>query len=620
MPFNDASDFDTLDKYEKLFKGELKTLKNEPSEFFFCEDYPFGKTKCDLLFVGRIKKPVIADIKAKAAKVSWGQVAAKDKSVKLEIEHGRVVEKQLQPLFKGSGFTFEVVDSIATPARTTEEEHDQRQAEVKARRALYTISETFKDMGHVLAGSDRTAIRKDLDSAEALIDQGKAGEAQVLIDKSAKELDEQKKNIREDFESRKSKLSENLAKELKDIALKLSAVKGKLDPAERQAAGLAITLKSMEEALKKPGIKKSDFEKRTANISEKRSELEKLQAALKILHSELDPEVEILKELADRAPNALKLAVLNMQNRLDAVDNASKSAVEMQGELTALVDKMGVANRWLEEGRDTDEDGNVQDDRVGTDRDHGVGRHGPQTGLDRQAQRVGTAEGVTPERPGNEHGTTQHTATWHKVTIVYEQDESGKKVIKSRSELEKNIVAAVDTEFATSKGSMWATPVLEREAVKKAIDTAKAMQAHTEYQDSTGAWKPFTSLAITLGKPDSSAGWGYGVERDGATVDKAVAANLLNEFEEGRKSLDDLLKDLNVKLFTRDGGVEMIHHAIVVFKRTSSGDKWDLVTHYPDRTLTTANVGWECARNWRPGNVVFRGPQGTATVNNRTLA
>lgn len=622
MPFTALTDFDTIKKYETVLKTELNKLDGEPSEFFFCEKFPLEGKKVDLLFVGKIKKPVIEALKTQGASLTWGQVTANKKSLKLEVERGKLTDSKLTPVLKGTTFTFELVDSIATPSKPSEEDQALLQKSVKAKRALFTVSETFKDMGHVLAPSDRSAIRKDLESAETLIEQGKPDQAQVLIDKSIKELEEQKAAIKNEVQSRKQQLGQDLEKELQDIARQLGPLNEQISVEERKVKVLQNTIDSMLQAQKKPGIKQKEFLERKGRIEIAQGELTSAQQKLKEVRDKLDPQIALLEELKDKAPVKMQTIVQNMQQRLTAVENASKSAEQMHKELSDLVGKMSQATAWQKDNKDTLNDDGTQrttpDDDVNTTRGHGTGRHGAQTGLDRQAQRASTEEGVTPDQPGNKFGVTQHQTSWNKVSIVYETDTKGQKVIKNRTTVVKNIVNAVSNTVKSDVGSMWATPVLEREAVKRAIDTAKAMEPYLEYEKN-GAWHAFTSLAITLGKPTSAPGWGYAVESDGTHVDPAEASRILGEFEKGKLTLDGLFNELNVKLVTRDGGAEMIHHAIVVFKRATGGAKWELVTHYPNHKLTSADVGWECARDWRPGTVKFKTPTGTTTVSNKKL-
>ena len=79
-----------------------------------------------------------------------------------------------------------------------------------------------------------------------------------------------------------------------------------------------------------------------------------------------------------------------------------------------------------------------------------------------------------------------------------------------------------------------------------------------------GTQKEFKSLSIVLGKPSSTPGWGYAVEKDGADVDPGDAETLLQQFETGAIDLRKLFSELNVKLLSKDGGATMIPHAIVV--------------------------------------------------------
>lgn len=624
MPFHELTDFDTLKKYQAALKVELTKLDGEPSEFFFCEKFPLEGKPTDLLFLGRVKKTVVQALKDKGGALTYGQVTAHKKTLKLEVERGKLTASKLTPVLKGSAFEFELVDSIATPDKPSEEDQELRQKTVKAQRALFTVLETFKDMGHVLASSDRSAIRKDLDSADALIKDGKPVQALVLIDKSAKELDEQKANIKSDGAARKKELTQDLEKELQDIARQLTPLNEEISKAEGKVKVIQNNLDTMLLAQKKPGIKQKDLLERKGRIETAQSDLLVAQQEVQKVRDKLNPQIAALKDLKDRAPVKMQTILMNMQQRLTAVEGASKSAAESHKELSALVGKMSQATAWQKGNKDTlDESGKklapgLTDDAVNTAGGHGTSRHGAQTGLDRQAQRAATEKGVTPDQPGNKFGVTQHETSWNKVSIVYEKNAKGEKVIKDRTTVVKNIVNVVTRTVKSDIGSMWATPVLEREAVKKAVDTAKAMEAYVDYEKN-GAWHPFTSLAITLGKPSSGPGWGYAVQKDGANVDPTEATRILTEFEKGKLTLDEMFNELNVKLVTRDGGAEMTHHAIVVFKRAAGGAKWELVTHYPNHKSTAADVGWECARDWRPGTVKFRTGTATSTVSNKKL-
>lgn len=624
MPFNEAADFDTPEKYVKQFKAELSKLGGELGEFYFAEGYPLGGEASDVLLVGRIKAPAIKALKTDGAKFTWGQVTPDKKNLQLQVMKGKLIPGKLKKLFSGTGFTFEIVDGVDEPEKPSKEDVALEQKTVKAKRALFSVSETFKDMGHILESSTRSEMRKSLEKAEALIEEKKPEQAQLLIDKAAKDLEDEKAATKQEFAQRKASLQQSLDDELKEIARQLGPLTQELEREERNVNRIVSTIASMEEAQKKKGIKPKEFNERKQRIEALAPDLEQARKQLKTVQDRLNPQIETLKQLKDKAPAKMLTVVQNMQQRLKVVEAASKSAEQSHKELSALVGKMAQATVWQEDNVDKvkNEDGTttVQSDGVGTSRGHGTGRHGAQTGLDRQALRAAT-QGVTPDKQGNRHGVTQHTAKWNKVTIEYEEKENGEKVIKNRSSVEKSIIAAADTIVKSDIGSTWATPVLEREAVKKAIATAKAMQDYVQYEDKNGAWKDFKSLAITLGKPDTSVGWGYAVERTGVVVDATVAKQLLTEFEKGEKTQEQLFKDLNVKLVAKDGGAQMIRHAVVVFKRAAGGTAWELVTHYPNHELTAGDVGWECDRNWRPGKVKFKKAGGvTAEVSNKTLA
>lgn len=624
MPFNEPADFDTPEKYVKQFKAELSKLGGELGEFYFAEGYPLGGEASDVLLLGRIKAPAIKALKTDGAKFAWGQVTPDKKNLQLQVMKGKLIPAKLRKLFSGTGFTFEIVEGIDEPEKPSKEDVALEQKTVKAKRALFSVSETFKDMGHILASSVRSEMRKSLEKAEALIEDKKPEQAQLLIDKAAKDLEEEKAATKQEFAQRKASLQQSLDDELREIARQLNPLTKELDTAESTVKQLTNTIKSMEEAQKKPNIKRKDFLERKERIEALTLDLQNANKTLAQVQERLNPQIESLKQLKDKAPAKMLTVVQNMQKRLDVVEAASKSAEQSHKELSALVGKMAEATVWQEDNVDKvkNEDGSttVKRDGVGTSQGHGTGRHGAQTGLDRQALRAAT-DGVTPDKQGNRHGVTQHTAKWNKVTIEYEENENGEKVIKNRSAVEKSIVAAADTIVKSDIGSTWATPVLEREAVKKAIATAKAMQGYLQYEDENGDWKDFKSLAVTLGKPDTSVGWGYAVERTGAIVDPAVAKQLLTEFEKGQKTQEQLFKDLNVKLVAKDGGAQMIRHAVVVFKRAAGGAAWELVTHYPNHELTAGDVGWECERDWRPGKVKFKKAGGvTAEVSNKKLA
>ena len=100
MPFHEAADFDTPEKYLKEFKAELSKLGGELGEFYFAESYPVGGEASDVLLLGRIKQPAIKALKTEGAKFTWGQVTPNKKHLQLQVMKGKLIPSKLKKLFK----------------------------------------------------------------------------------------------------------------------------------------------------------------------------------------------------------------------------------------------------------------------------------------------------------------------------------------------------------------------------------------------------------------------------------------------------------------------------------------------------------------------------------------
>ena len=601
MPFKDLADLEAPAKYQTLFKKELKRMNAEPTEFFFCEGFPQGEEKVDILVFGEVKESVVKALKSKGTRIAYGQCAMDaGKDFQMVVAKGKVPETKLKPIFKlAPGYSYSLTDAFAAPTRKSDEEHDEEQTRVRLKRALYSVSQTFSDMGQLLV--DKSTYRKKLEDAAAHIENGKFKEAEGLIKETAKELAAQKPAIQE--QAQKSK--DATETELKEIAGQLKPLTDQLDKAEKKIENLQRTISQMQEAQRTAKRSNKKYAEREENIRKFNTDLDEAQEELKTLRARLDPDIKRLNAMKEAAPERLKIVLTNIESRLAVAENASKSAEESRKELEKLVGEMGEAVAW-------------QDDQLGGE-GHGTGRHGAQTGLDRQAMRAATEEGVTPDQPGNKAGVTRHQTTWNKVKITYEEDEEGKRVIKDKDVTAKNIVNVITQSMKSDTGSMWATPVLEREAVTTALKTANALKKYEKYEKDSN-YKNFLRLSVVVPKPSKGPGWGYAVVKDGPAIDPGVALGVLADFEKGAKTLDQMFSDLNVKLVSVDGGAKMIPHAIVVFKRDNVGDAWKLVTHYPNMDLSASDVGWECERDWRPGSVKFKVGTTVKQFSNAKLA
>lgn len=260
-------------------------------------------------------------------------------------------------------------------------------------------------------------------------------------------------------------------------------------------------------------------------------------------------------------------------------------------ELQATVKKMADATQWREERLKAE----------ATSSSHATSRHGAQTGLERQARRAATAESVTPEQGDNKSGSAQ-TISWNSVEFTYTVGKDGKREIKDRVKVATAMVGTATAGGpATNVGSMWATPVLEKESYDLAMSHAAKLKKYTQFKRVNGSWAPFTSATFIVNK---SPGWGYAVKRTGAHVSIPDAEAVLRDFETGKIDHDQMFKRLNTELYAVDGGAKLIPYAVVVLRRASATDDWTLLTQYPDNTKTA--VKWEPQRNWAPSSVDLR--------------
>ncbi|MFK7837381.1 MAG: hypothetical protein AB8B60_14285 [Sulfitobacter sp.] len=304
-----------------------------------------------------------------------------------------------------------------------------------------------------------------------------------------------------------------------------------------------------------------------------------------------------LERRKESTSSALSKEFAETTEKMEALDEMldSPSFDQAQNELRETVQKMSEAAAWREEKLKAE---------AGT-RDHGTGRHGAQTGLDRQARRAATTEmemrdgkkkakrgtGITPDQTGNVAGTAQKEV-WNKVEIEY-TEEDGRRVVKDRKKVAQAIAGVPSRTSGSDTGSMWANPVLEKEAFDTAMALADGMKDFTHYKKSRG-YGDFTEITLVLPPPKSSPGWGYAVKKqDDAAVDPAVAEEILKRFEEGKISLDKLFDEMNVKLLTDADGRNMVRHATCVLKRAGPAGAFSMLTQYPNDQKSATDVGWK---------------------------
>ncbi len=196
---------------------------------------------------------------------------------------------------------------------------------------------------------------------------------------------------------------------------------------------------------------------------------------------------------------------------------------------------------------------------------HGTGRHGTQTGLDRQAGR--TRSGLSPDQPGDEGGIGTADAA---QPIRLE---------------------------GTQTASVFLSPEVEKLAVDTAIKLVTAQCKWTEYKDGPD-WKNLTNIMVRLGPPAGKPGWGVAISRidgDGKTDPKEVKA-ALDDFHGGKIDFDGMLKKLNAKIGAAKADekgqihmeAEFVKGVAIALNRTGGG--WINTTQFP---VPDENRGWD---------------------------
>ena len=220
---------------------------------------------------------------------------------------------------------------------------------------------------------------------------------------------------------------------------------------------------------------------------------------------------------------------------------------------------------------------------------------------------------MTPDQPSNPSGAPMLTAQW-KTTIKWKEDPTGKRVVDKPAVIVQKVIDEVSSTNATSMTSTFLNPVVEQEAVTRAIDIAKAQCKWTQWQDGAN-WKDLLNLTIIVPPPRTAKGYGLAVERGEGFAKKsaAAAAGFIKDFETGKiKTIDELMKKLDVQLVpdATGEGAAVMPHAVVVLTRGNTGAPWTSKTHYP----TPKPTGWECAQNKPLTGKMVRGPGPGAPV------
>lgn len=677
MPFKKIDVFSSEQSYKAELKKELKKLDATLSDFYFFDDVALNGAAQSILIVGEAAAPLLKELKSKAKQRAAGRCFVEGSTLKMSLVKGKMPDKKLKPLMKGTQFDFKLVaadldaggeedpdkrflkrlqavesrfDKIK--GKITDDERkelrilfgqidEQKETDqAKAARTLIALNARMEELIKLIGGGqaasseetnaktrlkaatarfdkvkgkimddERKALRQHFGAVAAHFEKGQWQQAYARLEVLDKEMvgyvkaalaaDEQGAKQRgEAFEqSDAGQAAKTLASKIKSETERLA----KLEAVVTREAGVLKELQGTLSGL----TKAKDISRKQQQIDASAERLQKAKQVLDQSRGQLLKNIEDMKAEKLEKEKAFVTALGNIKSRISALDEMLDSVPvdQARSQIEALIAKQAEAQQWQEERVKAEQGGEG----------HGTGRHGAQTGMERQAMRASSQDGVTPDQAGNSAGTAQVTEKWNKVTVTY-AEEGGKRVIANRAEVEKQIAASFDREqYSGGNASMWATPVLEKEAFDRAAAIAAKFKPFTHY--ATGqksqahqVTNELTSLTLKMGPPASAPGWGYALKRGGPAVPLSDIKSAVSDFEQGKTSLNDMFKALNVKLVEKagDGGVKMVPHCLVVLTRSSAAADWKFKTHFPDDRLGSGDLGWEAERNQAKGDVTLK--------------
>jgi hypothetical protein len=588
-------------KYKNALKAELNGLDASPANFHYFEKFKFDDGRLGpLLLVGAMmRKDLFEAVKDTDALIKAKGKCSKAAATGIEFvpEMGSLPVDKLKPDM--SGIEAKVVAKPSTPGTAAPVDDANLKDPAAAKLALLT--KQFDAIKARMTDEERKAVRITFGKIEDAMKAGKYGEAMAEM-KNAEAANAKAGNaVRQDAvqgatgaykEAEKGAIArmdeaERLKKEVEELAAEIKKTE--------QAAGVASAKRSNASQQKGAELQK------TAQELKKR--LDTLKAGAIEATKASGPDAAALKPLLAK--------VVEIQTKYDGIAKALAAPgkisdnAELKGAQDAIKGKVGEmsdATRWQQS--------EVKAAQGGANK-HGTGRHGAQTGLESQAQRI--ASDVTPDQAHNEGGTAQLTAQW-KTTIKWTKNPDGTRKITEPAKIVSTVVDELNRTLGTSTSSMFLNPVLEKEAVDRALDIAKNQCKWTEWNDGTN-WKPLLSLTIVVPPPKTAQGYGLSAGKGEGFVKKAAtdAAALVKDFETGKiKTIDELMEKLNVQLTPdRTGvGAAMIRHARVVLSRSAANAAWTNKTQFP----TPDAPSWEVAKNVSLTGRTVRAPGVAASV------
>jgi hypothetical protein len=609
MPIPKLDDLKDRTKYKKLLKVELQGVVASPTNWVLFDKFKFNDKVAPLLLVGDMANKVPFE----AVKDTNAPIKGKGKCIRQGADVAFAADMGSAALDKLTddlgGVSCIAVKDLRAPAAAGPADH-QLQAAAEAK--LKLSQQQFAAIKGRVSDDDRKAMHEAFGRVVDAMQGGNYGQA-ITEMKSAELLLARAGNLlRQDAQKKENSAAQNLenkaiaaapnfeeatrlTKEVTELTAEIRKTetsktvmdsrKGK----DAQAKAIALGDKLKELNLTLSGLRAPLEEARKAKGVDQ-GEIKELEAKLKAAHDAL----------------ALGKTVLATPGKLG--DNPE--LLKAQQDISAKVGEMGAAVKWQQDQVKEAQVKNARDpvtNPEGKVKMHGTGRHGAQTGLSKQAQRV--SSDVTPDQPKNEGGTASTpdqqknkggtaslTKTWRTHIIEIEETPQGKKKITVPAKLVKAVIGEMSRTFATATTSMFLNPVLEKEAVDRAMSIAEQAKHWAEW-NKDGTWTALTKLAIVVPPPKTAKGYGLQMGRADGFVKKSAeaAAALIKEFDTGKiKSLDELFEKLNVQLATDETGVgaALIPHARVLLERTDADSSWSSKSHFP----TPDAQGWDCEK------------------------
>ncbi len=578
-------------KYKNAVKEELGRVAAKPVKFQYYENFTFkDKKKGPILLVGEPGMKLIVPVTKSGAKCKAAglcAINAETKKVEFAAAQGAVALNLLKAALVGTGKDG-VVDSVkklSVLAGEKEEKPEGNPIEAKIVRSRVqvrfdAVMKVFDTVKAKLDDEQRKKLRVDFGIAEEKMkkdDPKVITEAIQVLNKLEGKIKEELQANQKWSEEKKSGASQKLTaakKSFDELSTEIQNIKKKL-------ISLNVQSKKLNSA-KPTSANQSNRVKVAKEIKELSESLPGKQDSLAKLLKSYEGEQEGFKEIQAMHDKIAK----ETKDLVDVAKKVGEEADPMKvagDQISGTVKKMAEASKWQGE--------NVKKAQQGKNM-HGTGRHGAQTGFGKQARRPATG-GVTADQPGNEAGVPLKIQEWDSIKIEYETGTDGKKKIKSRTEIEKHVVDRSTRYMATFTTSMFANPVLEKEAV----DAALAIMAKDDWKDiwQGGNWRPLLSVAVNVPKPSTAPGYGYSMTKinQNRTMTTNATKIVIDKFEKGLLTIEQMLQQLDVRI-KKDStatGVKMIPHAKVVLVRDSNVSPWTPKTHFPDERITKA--GWD---------------------------